>query len=83
MSKPEVISILGSEPHHLPGKGPVSGLGGTMGSMMMLERSYSWESSECRIYLAFDDDSKVSGKMLVNVYSESLLDKFRTWLCLR
>jgi hypothetical protein len=80
MTKRQVIELLNSSPHYAPGQLQEIGLGGTMASMTMESEGHIWVSANFRIYVRFDQDEKVSGKMWrESFHTESLLEKIRRW----
>ena len=81
MSYAEVVEFLGCPPRYKPGELRSSFLDATFLSMKLEAMGFVWQSHEARLYVAFNDDGKVWGKMLCSgTYEVSLLDKLRRWL---
>jgi hypothetical protein len=80
MTKPQVIAILGCDPHYPPGQLKEFSLGGTVSSMILEREAYIWVCSNRRIYVRFNSEEIVCGKMWREQRPESFFEKMRRWL---
>jgi hypothetical protein len=80
MAKADVIALLNCNPHYPPGEWMEEPDGGTLTSMQIEMNGHVWVSSECRIWVVFNDEGKVTGMMLREGRPESLFQKVCRWI---
>jgi hypothetical protein len=75
MAKADVITLLNCNPHYAPGEWREPSVGGSLLSMHIEQTGHLWVSSECRIWVVFNDEGKVTSKMLSTGGEDSLFQK--------